>query len=68
MDFLTKDGLKAIHNHLYVPGTYTPLDNVLNPFWLWATDLLPMWLAPNLCADLARLSYVRLVELRVDAG
>eukprot|EP01048_Picozoa_sp_COSAG05_P012612 COSAG05_NODE_1277_length_5304_cov_5.087992_1_plen_374_part_10 len=24
------------------------MDNILNPFWLWATELLPIWLAPNL--------------------
>eukprot|EP00462_Mataza_sp_D1_P007900 CAMPEP_0175124914 /NCGR_PEP_ID=MMETSP0087-20121206/3037_1 /TAXON_ID=136419 /ORGANISM="Unknown Unknown, Strain D1" /LENGTH=354 /DNA_ID=CAMNT_0016406717 /DNA_START=26 /DNA_END=1087 /DNA_ORIENTATION=- len=45
---LTADGLHNIATHKYVGGEYTPLDNLLNPFWFWATSLLPMWLAPNL--------------------
>jgi len=40
--------LKHIENHQYKPGAYTPLDNILNPWWQQLTDLLPRWLAPNL--------------------
>lgn len=45
---LTKKGLDNIINHKYKPGTYTPLDNLLNPWWLYASNCLPTWLAPNL--------------------
>lgn len=45
---LSEAGLENIKNHKYVAGKYTPLDNLLNPFWAWATEFLPMWMAPNL--------------------
>jgi hypothetical protein len=48
MDYLSPTGLKTIKNHRYVPGCYTPLDNLLNPWWFWATERLPMSMAPNL--------------------
>lgn len=48
MDYLSPSGLQAIKNHKYVPGCYTPLDNLLNPWWFWATERLPMSMAPNL--------------------
>jgi len=44
---LSQSGLENIANHQYVPGTYTFLDNALNPIWMRLTDMLPMWLAPN---------------------
>jgi phosphatidylglycerophosphate synthase len=24
------------------------MDNVMNPFWLWIVEFMPMWLAPNM--------------------
>lgn len=45
---LTSDGVECIAAHKYKPGHYTHLENVLNPFWTWITDLLPMTLAPNM--------------------
>ena len=45
---LTDAGVEAIANHKYKPGTYTFLDNKLSPIWASLTDLLPMWLAPNM--------------------
>lgn len=45
---LTEEGLMNIKNHKYKAGVYTPLDNLLNPVWLWLTGLLPEWFAPNL--------------------
>lgn len=45
---LTADGLHHIATHKYKGGVYTPLDNLLNPWWLWLTGLLPTWVAPNL--------------------
>ena len=48
MDYLSEAGLQSIKHHQYVPGCYTPLDNLLNPWWFWATERLPMWMAPNL--------------------
>ena len=55
MDFLTPAGLKSIKNHQYVAGTYTPLDNLLNPWWFWATERLPIWMAPNLVTAIGTL-------------
>eukprot|EP00658_Telonema_sp_P-2_P080114 TRINITY_DN7903_c0_g2_i11.p1 TRINITY_DN7903_c0_g2~~TRINITY_DN7903_c0_g2_i11.p1 ORF type:complete len:375 (+),score=61.81 TRINITY_DN7903_c0_g2_i11:60-1184(+) len=45
---LSDPQLTAIKNHRYVGGTYTPIDNLLNPAWLALTELLPMTMAPNL--------------------
>jgi len=45
---LSEDGLGHIATHKYKPGAYTPLDNVLNPFWLQLVEFLPKWFAPNL--------------------
>ena len=48
MGFITKEGLAALKNYKYVGGTYSWLDNKLNPFWFWLANQLPMWMAPNL--------------------
>ena len=45
---LTDTGVSLIAAHKYKPGKYTFLDNFLNPFWTGLTELLPMWLAPNM--------------------
>jgi len=45
---LTSDGLENIAKHEYVSGQYTFLDNLLNPFWSYLTELLPLTLAPNM--------------------
>lgn len=47
-EVLSEEGRKHIAEHKYKPGVYTPLDNVLNPFWFQLTELLPRRLAPNL--------------------
>ncbi len=61
---LTQDGVENIANHKYKPGHYTHLDNILNPFWTYITDLLPMSIAPNLVTAMGgmccALSYVTL--------
>ena len=44
---LTQDGMTQIARHKYKSGTYTALDNLLNPMWTNLTELLPLWLAPN---------------------
>lgn len=45
---LTDAGVETIANHKYKSGKYTFLDNLLNPVWTTLTELLPMWLAPNM--------------------
>ncbi|CAE8707767.1 unnamed protein product [Polarella glacialis] len=45
---LTPSGLEHIANHKYKAGKYTPLDNLLNPWWLRMSEALPIWFAPNL--------------------
>lgn len=45
---LSEDGLTQIANHKYQAGSYTRLDNYLSPtLWQPLTDMLPLWLAPN---------------------
>mmetsp|Transcript_15216 Transcript_15216/g.28449 ORF Transcript_15216/g.28449 Transcript_15216/m.28449 type:complete len:402 (+) Transcript_15216:523-1728(+) len=44
---LTKDGCEQIARHKYQAGSYTYLDTLLNPFWTFLTERLPLWMAPN---------------------
>ena len=59
---LTIDGVENIAQHKYKPGHYTYLDNILDPFWMYVTNLLPMSMAPNLVTAMGglhcALSYV----------
>lgn len=48
-------GLYYIANHKYRPSDYTHLDNLLNPMWTYLTELLPMWIAPNMVTTLGGL-------------
>jgi ethanolaminephosphotransferase len=45
---ISDEGLTNIANYKYVPGCYTPLDVLLGPACTASTELLPMWVAPNL--------------------
>jgi len=52
---ITPAGLNFIARHRYKPAEYTHLDNLLNPVWTSLTELLPMWLAPNMVTTLGGL-------------
>lgn len=58
LSVLSPEGLEHVATHKYVPGKYTPLDNLLNGFWLGIAESLPMWLAPNLVTLLGFLPMV----------
>lgn len=48
-EFITPAGIANLRKHKYVSGAITPLDRyVMEPFWDRMTQLLPLWLAPNL--------------------
>lgn len=54
---LTLDGISQIAHHKYVAGSYTYLDNFLNPFWTCCTDtFLPMSMAPNMVTTIGGLA------------
>jgi len=40
---MTVEGVRTLANASYKAGSYTPLDKLMNPFWLWAAGLLPKW-------------------------
>ncbi|KAG1676918.1 hypothetical protein FOA52_014794 [Chlamydomonas sp. UWO 241] len=46
--YLSTRALNGFHNYKYKATGYTYLDVLHTPFWNWFTELLPMWLAPNL--------------------
>ncbi|KRX00175.1 hypothetical protein PPERSA_10674 [Pseudocohnilembus persalinus] len=46
--FISKEGLKELDNYKYVGGSYSWLDNKLNPYWTKLSELLPKTMAPNL--------------------
>uniref|UniRef100_A0AAV1TZ26 Uncharacterized protein n=1 Tax=Peronospora matthiolae TaxID=2874970 RepID=A0AAV1TZ26_9STRA len=45
---LEKKALEGIAAYKYKAGSYTYLDNVLNHFWTYSVQFLPIWKAPNL--------------------
>ena len=45
--YISKEGLENIKNHKYIPGVYSKIDYMMEPFWKWCTELLPMSMAPN---------------------
>lgn len=45
---LSEVALEGVAAYKYVCGSSTPLDRLLNHFWNWVVQLLPLWLAPNL--------------------
>ncbi|KAI9922999.1 hypothetical protein PsorP6_000107 [Peronosclerospora sorghi] len=45
---LGKKALAGIAAYKYKSGSYTYLDNVLNHFWTYSVQFLPIWMAPNL--------------------
>ncbi|KAK9829687.1 hypothetical protein WJX72_007350 [[Myrmecia] bisecta] len=48
MPYLSARALKGLKQYQYKAGGYTKLDDLHQPFWNWAVELLPLWLAPNL--------------------
>jgi len=41
-------GLEGLDRWTYKGGEYTPVDNMLNPFWFACAEMLPTTMAPNL--------------------
>lgn len=56
--YLSERALQGLKQYKYKPGGYTWLDDVHNPYWNSFTELLPLWLAPNLITLLGLLSLV----------
>jgi len=48
MGFINKEGLKRIQEHKYVSGTYTIIDNAMQPWWNFVAGLVPLSIAPNM--------------------
>jgi hypothetical protein len=40
--YITPAGITALKNHKYKSGTYTPMDNAMQPFWNWFVSLFPL--------------------------
>jgi phosphatidylglycerophosphate synthase len=55
-----------LRNYKYKPGKYTIIDNLLNPYWEWLVQLIPLWVAPNLLTFIGWLfvilSYVNILR------
>jgi ethanolaminephosphotransferase len=47
MGYISKKGLINLANWKYEGAPYTPLENLLNPFWNWAASYIPNSVAPN---------------------
>lgn len=45
--FLTQEGCEELKKHKYVAGAYTPLDLLLNPWWLFVATFVPAKVSPN---------------------
>jgi phosphatidylglycerophosphate synthase len=46
--FIEPDGIRNLALHKYQSGTYTALDNFMNPFWLYLAKFVPSYISPNL--------------------
>ena len=40
--YLTTKDLEKIKTHKYSTTGYSKLDNLMNPFWIWTANLLPI--------------------------
>ena len=45
--YLTTEGLENIKNHKYVAGAYSKTDLLMENYWKWWVNFLPMSMAPN---------------------
>jgi len=48
MGFIDKAGLLRIQQHKYVSGSYTIIDNLMQPFWNRVARFIPHSIAPNM--------------------
>lgn len=48
MTFFDSKDHTELKNYKYTSGKYTVVDNLLNPIYLYITNLFPEWFAPNL--------------------
>ena len=46
--YLDQTALSNLKAYKYTAGEWSPLDNMMNPFWIKCVEFLPMWMAPNL--------------------
>ena len=42
------EGMRNLALHEYKSGAYTPLDNLMNPWWLWIASFVPASISPNM--------------------
>lgn len=55
---LSERALSQVAAYKYISGPSTPLDRLMNHWWNWSVELLPLWLAPNLVTLLGLLFMV----------
>lgn len=48
MGYITKQGLENLKLYKYMSGGYSWLDNIMNYWWEFTLNLIPMNMAPNL--------------------
>ncbi|XP_076450716.1 cholinephosphotransferase 1-like [Babylonia areolata] len=48
MKILSESQLKRLAEHKYSAGGTSLLEPLLQPFWRWLVEQMPMWVAPNL--------------------
>jgi len=44
---VTDAGIEHLASHKHVPADYTPLDYMMEPFWVACTKCVPPWISPN---------------------
>lgn len=47
-EYITDEAIDRLAKYKFQAGTYTPLDNLLNPFWLRCQEFLPRCVSPNM--------------------
>ena len=47
-EYVTPKGVTNLKKFKYKSGVYTPLDNVMNYWWIFCANFIPWWISPNM--------------------
>lgn len=66
--YITDEGISHLANHRYVAAGYTPLDKLMDPFWLFLANRVPRWISPNVVSLIGGACALTSTGLSIAAG
>lgn len=66
--YITDEGISHLANHRYVAAGYTPLDKLMDPFWLFIANRVPRWISPNVVSLIGGACALTSTGLSIAAG